>query len=280
MGVATTSTPAGAGTSEVRREQGHARAALARHVCEGDPHPARRAVPDEADAVERLARPSRGDEHRASRERAIRDGRFEQALDSSGDLDGLRHAPRADEPLGQLAVVGPDDLRAALDEEREIRLRRRVLPHRGVHRRREQQRPAVRERGLGEEVVGQPVGEPRHRVRRQRRDDEQVGIDEVRIRVGGLGLPRERAEGLGGDETLGAARRHRRDVVAGPDEQAHELAGLVGRDAAGHPDEDPRHGHIVPVTGPDAVREADLRRGSVVRERQLARAISSIAIVR
>ena len=89
----------------------------------------------------------------------------------------------------------------------------------------------MRERGLGERVVGEAVGEPRHRVRRQRRDDEQVGALEVRIRVGGRGRARERVERLGGDEALGAARRQRQHVVAGPDEQADDLARLVGRDA-------------------------------------------------
>ena len=139
----------------------------------------------------------------------------------------------------------------------------------------------MRESGLGEEVVGQPVGEPRHGVRRQRRDDEQIGIGEVRIRVGRLGLPRERPEGLGSDEALGAARRDRRDVVARPDEQTHELAGLVGRDAPGHPDQDPRHGHY--SAGDGAGRYP--RSGSTTREVpyanvSLPREISSIAIVR
>ena len=76
---------------------------------------------------------------------------------------------------------------------------------RGVHRRRDQHRAAVRERGLGEDVVGEPVGELGERVRRQRRDHEQVGALEVRVgvvvgRVGARG-----GEGLGGDEALGAA---------------------------------------------------------------------------
>ena len=64
--------------------------------------------------------------------------------------------------------------------------------------------PCVRESGLGEEVVGEPVRQPRERVRRQRRDDEQVGVLEMRVRVVALRLASEREEGLGRDEPLGA----------------------------------------------------------------------------
>ena len=69
----------------------------------------------------------------------------------------------------------------------------------------------MRERRLGEHVVGEPVREPRHRVRGQRGDDEQVGTAEMRIRIGPRSFLRERVERLGGDEALGAPRRQRRE---------------------------------------------------------------------
>ena len=75
---------------------------------------------------------------------------------------------------------------------------------RDVHRRRDEHRPVVRERGLGEDVVREPVREPRERVRRQRRDDEEIGALEVRVRAFGR-LAGERVERLRGDEALGAA---------------------------------------------------------------------------
>jgi hypothetical protein len=62
----------------------------------------------------------------------------------------------------------------------------------------------VGERRLGQKVVRKTVGEPRERVRRERRDDEQVGVLEVRVGVGRLRLPGERPERLGRDEALGA----------------------------------------------------------------------------
>src|SRR5581483_1333246 len=44
---------------------------------------------------------------------------------------------------------------------------------------------------------------------------------------------RERAEGLGADEALRARGEERDDLVPRSDEEADELAGLVGGDAAG-----------------------------------------------
>ena len=49
------------------------------------------------------------------------------------------------------------------------------------------------ERRLGEDVVGDPLSELRERVRRARRDEEEVCAVEVRIQVLGRGPPRKRA---------------------------------------------------------------------------------------
>ncbi len=67
----------------------------------------------------------------------------------------------------------------------------------------------MREHRLGEDVVGEPVREPRHRVGRQRRDDDQVGALEVRVRIGRRRRAGERVERLGGDESLGPTGRQR-----------------------------------------------------------------------
>ncbi len=103
------------------------------------------------------------------------------------------------------------------------------------------------ERRLGQDVVGEPVGESRERMGGERRDDEHVGVLEVRVRVGAGSRAREREEGLGGDEPFGATRHERVDVVPRLDEQPDELARLVGGDAARDADEDPGHADIVPV---------------------------------
>jgi hypothetical protein len=135
----------------------------------------------------------------------------------------------------------------------------------------------MRERGLGQEVVGEPVGQPRHRVRGQRRDDEGIGVGQVRIGVGGRLLPRERPERPGRDELLRPACEDGRDVVPGADEEPDELTGLVGGDAARHADEDSRHGHSVPA---ERAWDALYGPGGVYEKVSLPREISSIAIVR
>ena len=201
----------------------------------------------------------------------------EELLDAGRDLRGLGHPPGADEPLRELSVVRPDDDRSALDEQREVRLRRRVLPHRRVHRRRQHERAAMGERGLGQEVVREPVCQPCHRVRGQRRDARTSASVEVRIGVGGRLLPRERPERLGRDELLGAACDDGRDVVPGADEEPDELTCLVGGDAARHADEDSRHGHSVPA---ESAFDVLYEPGGAYVKVSLPREISSIAIVR
>ena len=124
---------------------------------------------------------------------------------SADDVLRLRHPPHAELALGRLALVGADQHDAARAQRLGVRPRRRVRPHARVHRRRDERRAAVRERRLGEDVVGEPVRELRERVRRARRDEQQVGARQVQIDVVGRRPARERAEGLRGDEPLGAA---------------------------------------------------------------------------
>ena len=56
--------------------------------------------------------------------------------------------------------------------------------------------PAVGERRLGEHVVGDPVRELRERVRRARRDHEQVGARQMRVEILAGGPSSEREERL------------------------------------------------------------------------------------
>ena len=70
------------------------------------------------------------------------------------------------------------------------------------------------ERSLGEQVVGDPLGELRERVRRARGDDEQVAPGQMEIEILVGRPPRERLKGLGPHEPLGARRHQRHHVVA------------------------------------------------------------------
>ena len=148
---------------------------------------------------------------------------------------------------------------ATFAQDCEVRAGGGMLPHAGVHRRRDEDGAAVRERRLGQHVVGQSVGEPCQRVRCERGDQQQVGALQVRVRVGGSFPARQRVEGLGGHEALGACRRHRQHVMPIPNEQAQHLARLVGGDAARDAEDDARHRHIVPFR---PRRAASLRRRS------------------
>ena len=84
----------------------------------------------------------------------------------------------------------------------------------------DQKRPAEGERELREHVVRQPVRELRERVRGQRRDHQQVGVDQVRVELARLLAPGERLEGPRRDEALGLGGQDRRHLVPRLDEES------------------------------------------------------------
>ncbi len=153
-----------------------------------------------------------------------------RAISAGSAIRPTPHSPSAVSPSS-----GPDELDAPLEQDLRIRPGRRVQPHTRVHRRRNEHRPAMSERCLGDEVVGDPVGELRERVRRARCDDEQLGPGEMGVEVLASGTPRERLKGLGPHEAVGAGREQRDHVVPALHEQARQLARLVGGDAAADP---------------------------------------------
>ena len=173
----------------------------------------------------------------------------EHGLDAGEDLLGLGHAPDALFPLGELAFGRADELDPARAERCDVLLRRRMEPHARVHRRRDQHGAGMGENRLGEHVVGEAVRHARERVRRQRRDDEQIPAPEMRIRILARRPSRERREGLGRDEAPRGGGQDRFHLVPGPDEQANERAGLVGRNPAGDSEQDARHAPSLSRTG-------------------------------
>ena len=116
---------------------------------------------------------------RASGERAGR----EQLLDARRDLPGLRQPAHPPLALGELALVRADQLDAPRQQQLGVRARRGMRPHARIHRRCDEDRPAMGERRLGEHVVGDPTRELGERVRGARRDDQQVGARQMRIRI-------------------------------------------------------------------------------------------------
>ena len=222
--------------------------------------------------VDRLARAAGGDEHAQSRPAAIAVGarialglRGERGLDR-GEQRGRLGQP-ADPPLARRAEragAGLEHGRAACAQRGEVRLRRGMLVHRVVHRRREHERAPARERGRAEQVVGLAGGELRERVGRGGRDGEHVGglgepqVRERRVsrrRVAGeraaqrVGLPLgdqhggagDRGERRRADEARGRLGLDHAHAVTGLRRQSRQLERLVGRDPTGDAKEDSRH---------------------------------------
>ncbi len=74
----------------------------------------------------------------------------------------------------------------------------------------------MRKRRFGDDVVGDPVRELRERVRRQRRDHEEIRARQVEVNVLGRRAAGEGAERVGTDEPLSARSEQRHDLVSRP----------------------------------------------------------------
>ncbi|HTD36504.1 MAG TPA: hypothetical protein VK669_03230 [Candidatus Limnocylindrales bacterium] len=155
--------------------------------------------------------------------------------------------------LGEESRLRLDDRDAPRAQRREMRARRLVLEHRGVHRRSDDDRRARRQRDVRQQIVGEPERELRERVRRTRDDREHLGLArerDVRDLVNAIPergvdrTPRERGERRFADEAL-RVRGHddveNRAVLHQP---AREGGRLVRRDPAGHAEQ-----HAPPVHG-------------------------------
>ena len=112
VGVSTTSTPAGAGTARFAASSVTSAPRARRLRGERDAHAARRAVAEEADGVERLARAACADEH-ASPPSSVRVAPPEELLDARAISSGSAIRPTPDLALGELALLRPDELDSA-----------------------------------------------------------------------------------------------------------------------------------------------------------------------
>ena len=166
-------TPGVAVQRGVRRDHRHGRPAPRRLRGQREAHAPAGAIADVAHRVERLTGPAGGDQHAHAVQRPRR---------AAGDhLDRLEDRGRlgqpADAPLParrELAGARLDHVHAARVQGLEVGLRRGVLVHAVVHRRRDQHRRGAREVGGGQEVVGLSRGKLGDRVRGRRCD--AVGV--------------------------------------------------------------------------------------------------------
>ncbi len=208
-------------------------------------HAPARAVAEEADGVQRLAGPRGGDGEATADEVLVdRADRLAERADERLRLDDATGALVA---AHELAAGGADHAHAVGPQRRDVALRRRVGPHLPVHRRGDDDGAGRGEVAGGQQVVGEPLGEPGQRVGGRRVDPEHVRP--ARERDVGLGvdaLPHLGADGVAGDPLEGRRTDHRQgapgrddvDVRAGAHEQARDEHRLVRGDATGHAQQD------------------------------------------
>ena len=134
------------------------------------------AVAQEADRVEVLAGAAGATRRRGGRPgRAAAAPRASTARHSRASSAGSGSRPLPLSAPVSRPTAGLDDEHAARAQRRDVGLRGRVLPHLGVHRRREHDRAARGEQRVGEQVVGEPVRGAGQQVGGGRGDDDEVG---------------------------------------------------------------------------------------------------------
>ena len=164
---------------------------------------------------------------------------------------------------GQSADVGVEHHRAASAQQCDVVAGRGMLPHLGMHGGGEQHRGAGGQQHVGEQVVGPAAGGASQQVSRSRRDHDQVALlsnPYVRHLVGVAPhvivdrMPRQSLPGRHPDETQRTRGGDHHDVVPVGSEPPQQLTGLVGGNAARHPEGDAAHGSVSGSAGWGEVR--------------------------
>ena len=233
----------------VARDERDVGAALGHHAGHRVALLARAAVSDESHRVDRLAGAAGGDQHLdAGQVVRQRVAAVQQQLGERGDLLGLGQAAGAAVGAGQAAGRGFENDCAAAAQRRDVVDGRRVKPHLGVHRRREQHGTSRGQQRRGQQVVGTARDRAGQQVSGGRRDDDEIGFladADVRHLVdvipdaGVHGVSGQRLEGGGADEAQRGIGGDDADGVAGLGELTDDGGRLVGGDATGDADDDP-----------------------------------------
>ena len=162
----------------------------------------------------------------------------------------LGQAARAVFAAGHRAFIGIEHMDAARDQVLDVVLRGGMLPHPHIHRRHCQHWFISREQQRGRHIVSDAVRHLGEQIGRGRADDNQIGaarqLDVAHLDLTGQiperGVHRvfaERGQGHRGDEFGAALGQHTADLAAALADQAHQLASLIGRDAAADDEQDP-----------------------------------------
>ena len=182
----------------------------------------------------------------------------EHAANFAPDSERLGQPSGAELAAGHRAFVGLKHSDAALPQEGDVAHRGGMLPHPHIHRRHGQNRLVSCQQQGGGKIVGNPARHLGEQVCSRRADDHQVGLPreldmphlDLVLEVPQGGVHRifaERGQRQRGDELRTAVGQHAgylaghaADALA---DQAHKLAGLVGRDAATNDQQDARTRH-------------------------------------
>ena len=229
------------------RDQHHVGAAVPGGLGDRVAHLAGRAVAEEAHRVGGLTRAAGG--HGDAHAREVTALAPHPRLDVVDDLRGLHEPARTDLARGDAPLHRTEQRDAALGQQHDVVLRRRVRPHLRVHGRGYQRGAAHRERGQRDEVVGEALREPGERGGGGGHHEVEVGAapqGDVRLGVRAIGRPEldeglaagDRAERERADELGRRLRHHDLHGRAGLDQPARDLDGLVGRDRAAHAEDD------------------------------------------
>jgi hypothetical protein len=223
-----------------RRDERDARASVAGRRGDGIPHLPRRAIAEESDRVDGLARAAGGHDNAPTLEASVP---AKQRADLVEDVVDRRHSPGAVAAGRETADGGTCERDAASAQRLDVGLRRRVLPHRGVHGRRDEKWGTRGQCCAGEEVVGDSLRQLGDHVGGGWRNDERVGdfgqrdvldrewIGEVE-HPGSDRSPGQGAERGGSDKLCRVLGHHRVHGEAGLRETAGEIGRLVGGDGA------------------------------------------------
>ena len=132
-------------------------------------------------------------------------------------------------------------------QRRDVRTRGRVVPHLGVHRRRDDDGAGGDEAGCGEQIVRSARCEPCQQIRGGGGDDDEVGlltdadmlhlIDAVEY-IGRYRVSRQSLERRGTDEVQRGSGRNDPNGISAFGEPPDDVARLVGGDATGDTEHD------------------------------------------
>ena len=185
----------------------------------------------------------RGNQHPFAGQRPRPRG-TQHALGDGGDFRRLRHAACSGfAGFGHFAGVGSDQRDAVARQLRDVAPGSGIVPHQGVHRRRQQDRSVGRQQDGAGEIVGMAACHLRHQVRGRRRHHDQVAVARqpdmagVELAFGieqvGVGaLVRQRGGRKRRNELLRGPGQHTADADLPLFQPPDQVERLVGGDAA------------------------------------------------